>query len=93
MWHPGAAGARAIALEIDAARWESYRRVRDGVLAFLPLEPAWVGALTELYFKAPQTLTETNRATWTAFAEGGGEVQEIYFGAWSGVAQTAGGRG
>ena len=92
MWHPGAAGARAIALAIDAARWESYRRVRDGVLAFLPLEPDWVGALTELYFKAPQTLTETNRATWTAFAEGGGEVQEIYFCAWGG-AQTAGGRG
>jgi ATP-dependent DNA helicase RecQ len=46
-----------------------------------------------LYFKAPQTLTETNRATLTAFAVGGGEVQEIYFCAWGGVAETAGVRG
>lgn len=49
---------------------ESYRATREGVPAFPSLEPDWVGALTEFYFKAPHTLTETSRAKLMSMFDG-----------------------
>ena len=70
--HPGAGEFLSKAEELwkNRRNKESYRALRDGMPGFPSLSQDWTGTLTEFYFNAPHTFSESDRETYVMYFDG-----------------------